>query len=90
MKLLQDNKKLHADEFSNTSPYVIMFGPDKCGATNKVDTDRQIFCHNSKLICDNRSISSSSTRTQKLENTRRSILRVPQRHQLTRRQRFTL
>lgn len=36
MKLLRDNKKLHADEFSNASPYVIMFGPDKCGATNKV------------------------------------------------------
>ncbi|KAL4792538.1 Calreticulin family-domain-containing protein [Aspergillus venezuelensis] len=36
MKLLQDNKKLGSDEFSNTTPYVIMFGPDKCGATNKV------------------------------------------------------
>ncbi|CAF9921945.1 MAG: hypothetical protein HETSPECPRED_004679 [Heterodermia speciosa] len=36
MKLLKDNKALHADEFSNASPYVIMFGPDKCGATNKV------------------------------------------------------
>ncbi|KAL8780786.1 MAG: hypothetical protein Q9194_000719 [Teloschistes cf. exilis] len=36
LKLLRDNKKLHADEFSNASPYVIMFGPDKCGATNKV------------------------------------------------------
>ncbi|MCJ1361194.1 hypothetical protein MMC16_000292 [Acarospora aff. strigata] len=36
MKLLQDNKELHADEFSNASPYIIMFGPDKCGATNKV------------------------------------------------------
>lgn len=36
MKLLRDNKALHADEFSNASPYVIMFGPDKCGATNKV------------------------------------------------------
>ncbi|KAL2002714.1 hypothetical protein VTN02DRAFT_6145 [Thermoascus thermophilus] len=36
LKLLQDNKKLHAEEFSNASPYVIMFGPDKCGATNKV------------------------------------------------------
>ncbi|KAJ9608637.1 hypothetical protein H2200_006408 [Cladophialophora chaetospira] len=36
MKLLRENKKLHAEEFSNTSPYVIMFGPDKCGATNKV------------------------------------------------------
>ena len=36
MKLLRDNKALHQDEFSNISPYVIMFGPDKCGATNKV------------------------------------------------------
>jgi calnexin len=36
MKLLQDNAALHADEFSNASPYIIMFGPDKCGATNKV------------------------------------------------------
>lgn len=36
MKLLRDNDALHADEFSNASPYVIMFGPDKCGSTNKV------------------------------------------------------
>ncbi|KAI9758387.1 MAG: hypothetical protein M1815_002133 [Lichina confinis] len=36
LKLLQDNKALHAEEFSNASPYVIMFGPDKCGSTNKV------------------------------------------------------
>ncbi|KAI9755935.1 MAG: hypothetical protein M4579_004066 [Chaenotheca gracillima] len=36
MKLLKDDKALHAEEFSNASPYVIMFGPDKCGATNKV------------------------------------------------------
>ncbi|KAK3626350.1 hypothetical protein LTR56_019825 [Elasticomyces elasticus] len=36
MKLLQDNAALHADEFSNASPYIIMFGPDKCGSTNKV------------------------------------------------------
>ncbi|EED24523.1 calnexin [Talaromyces stipitatus ATCC 10500] len=36
LKLLQENKKLHLDEFSNASPYVIMFGPDKCGSTNKV------------------------------------------------------
>jgi calnexin len=36
VKLLQDNKALHAEEFANSSPYVIMFGPDKCGATNKV------------------------------------------------------
>ncbi|KAI9792524.1 MAG: hypothetical protein M1816_002044 [Peltula sp. TS41687] len=36
LKLLQDSEALHAEEFSNASPYVIMFGPDKCGSTNKV------------------------------------------------------
>lgn len=36
MKLLQDNAALQSEEFSNASPYIIMFGPDKCGATNKV------------------------------------------------------
>ncbi|KAJ9139115.1 Calreticulin family protein [Pleurostoma richardsiae] len=36
LKLLRDNKALHQEEFSNASPYVIMFGPDKCGHTNKV------------------------------------------------------
>ena len=36
MKLLKNDKKLASDEFSNASPYVIMFGPDKCGSTNKV------------------------------------------------------
>ncbi|KAH6666579.1 calreticulin [Halenospora varia] len=36
LKLLRDNKALHQDEFSNVSPYVVMFGPDKCGSTNKV------------------------------------------------------
>jgi calnexin len=36
LKLLKENADLHAEEFSNASPYVIMFGPDKCGSTNKV------------------------------------------------------
>ncbi|KAF7536769.1 hypothetical protein G7Z17_g12991 [Cylindrodendrum hubeiense] len=36
LKLLRDNKALHHEEFANTTPYVIMFGPDKCGHTNKV------------------------------------------------------
>jgi len=45
MKLLQDNKKLHAEEFSNTSPYVIMFGPDKCGGTNKVSPEASQLTH---------------------------------------------
>ncbi|KAF3768972.1 Calreticulin-domain-containing protein, partial [Cryphonectria parasitica EP155] len=36
MKLLRENEALHQDEFSNTTPYVIMFGPDKCGHNNKV------------------------------------------------------
>jgi len=36
LKLLQDTAALKTDEFSNASPYIIMFGPDKCGSTNKV------------------------------------------------------
>ncbi|KAH0544207.1 hypothetical protein FGG08_001652 [Glutinoglossum americanum] len=36
LKLLRENKALHQEEFSNASPYVIMFGPDKCGSANKV------------------------------------------------------
>lgn len=36
LKLLRDTEALRQEEFSNVSPYVIMFGPDKCGATNKV------------------------------------------------------
>lgn len=36
MKLLRENAALHQEEFSNTTPYVIMFGPDKCGHTNKI------------------------------------------------------
>ncbi|KAF3092697.1 hypothetical protein TWF569_009441 [Orbilia oligospora] len=36
LKLLRERSELHSEEFSNTSPYVIMFGPDKCGGTNKV------------------------------------------------------
>lgn len=36
MKLLQNTKTLKNEEFSNASPYIIMFGPDKCGSTNKV------------------------------------------------------
>ncbi len=42
LKLLRENKALHAEQFSNASPYVIMFGPDKCGMTNKVAHDH---CH---------------------------------------------
>lgn len=36
IKLLSENQELHDNEFSNESPYQIMFGPDKCGSTNKV------------------------------------------------------
>lgn len=43
IKLLKENADLHAEEFSNASPYVIMFGPDKCGATNKVNMFSRLF-----------------------------------------------
>lgn len=36
VKLLSENEALHADEFSGETPYQVMFGPDRCGSTNKV------------------------------------------------------
>ncbi|KAF9580853.1 hypothetical protein BGW38_002335 [Lunasporangiospora selenospora] len=37
MKLLTDSPEgIKFKEFSNDTPYTIMFGPDKCGSTNKV------------------------------------------------------
>lgn len=75
MKLLKDNKALHAEEFSNASPYVIMFGPDKCGATNKVGEGYSPENLLRALIFQ-RSISSSNTRTPRLANMRRNTLRV--------------
>jgi len=72
MKLLQDTKALKTEEFSNASPYIIMFGPDKCGSTNKV------WCSLEKLLwyatnTTFRFTSFSATRTQRLASTRRSM-----------------
>jgi calnexin len=37
LKLLTESPEgIQAKEFSDNTPYTIMFGPDKCGATNKV------------------------------------------------------
>lgn len=36
VKLLSETDNLRSEEFSNESPYQVMFGPDKCGSTNKV------------------------------------------------------
>ncbi|KAK9479958.1 Calreticulin family-domain-containing protein [Lipomyces japonicus] len=36
LKLLTEDSSLHAEEFSDKTGYQIMFGPDKCGSTNKV------------------------------------------------------
>lgn len=36
MKLLSKNKDFNPKQFDNKAPYTIMFGPDKCGTTNKV------------------------------------------------------
>ena len=78
MKLLRDNKKLHAEEFSNASPYVIMFGPDKCGATNKVREVKVVVY----TADSSRFISSSSTRTPRLASTKRSTSRALRRQRL--------
>lgn len=36
LKLLKSTPELGSTEFSNDTPYVIMFGPDRCGSTDKV------------------------------------------------------
>ncbi|KAK7207020.1 calnexin [Myxozyma melibiosi] len=36
LKLLTDEANLHEEEFSDKTSYQIMFGPDRCGSTNKV------------------------------------------------------
>ncbi|KAF5110373.1 hypothetical protein DV453_001028 [Geotrichum candidum] len=36
IKLLSDSDELRFEEFSNETPYQVMFGPDKCGSTNKI------------------------------------------------------
>lgn len=47
LKLLTESEKgIQAVEFSDKTPYTIMFGPDKCGSTNKVHF---IFRHKNPL-----------------------------------------
>lgn len=36
LKLLDAERAQSLDKLDNGTPYIIMFGPDKCGATNKV------------------------------------------------------
>lgn len=36
IKLLTDTPDFSAESFADNTPYTIMFGPDKCGSTNKV------------------------------------------------------
>jgi len=36
LKLLRQSDDLDLTQFDNKTPYVIMFGPDKCGSVNKV------------------------------------------------------
>lgn len=36
IKLLEYNKDFNPLNFSNETPYIIMFGPDKCGTNEKV------------------------------------------------------
>lgn len=36
LKLLSEDAEFSPENFSDKSPYVVMFGPDKCGGTNKV------------------------------------------------------
>lgn len=36
LKLLRDDVADNLKEFNDKTPYVVMFGPDKCGMTSKV------------------------------------------------------
>ena len=36
LKLLKDDSDLNLSALKDDTPYTIMFGPDKCGTTNKV------------------------------------------------------
>lgn len=36
IKLFEESAAAKLEEFDNNTPYIIMFGPDKCGGTNKV------------------------------------------------------
>ncbi len=36
IKLLKEQKGYKASSFEDKTPYVIMFGPDRCGSTNKI------------------------------------------------------
>lgn len=36
VKLLTEGAEKKLEEFTDKTPYTIMFGPDKCGATSKV------------------------------------------------------
>jgi calnexin len=38
VKLFTADEGRAADDFDNDTPYAIMFGPDRCGTTNKVRT----------------------------------------------------
>jgi calnexin len=44
VKLLKHDESLDSASLKDDTPYVIMFGPDKCGTTNKV---RLIACNSS-------------------------------------------
>lgn len=49
LKLLTDTAGFDPAELTDGTPYTIMFGPDKCGATNKVNTFRLLVIAPVKL-----------------------------------------
>lgn len=36
LKLVAESEGISPSQFDNETPYIIMFGPDKCGSNNKV------------------------------------------------------
>jgi calnexin len=37
-KLIMEESKVNLNNFNNEDPYVVMFGPDRCGSDSKVKT----------------------------------------------------
>jgi hypothetical protein len=72
IKLLEDGFQTSGKEFSDKTPWVVMFGPDLTCPGTKVTF--LVFVYRTSLTSAilSRFTSSSATRTQKLANTKRS------------------
>ncbi|BGP14326.1 hypothetical protein JCM10213_004454 [Rhodosporidiobolus nylandii] len=83
IKLLTESETgIQAEEFSDKTPYTIMFGPDRCGSTAKVHF---IFRHTSPLtgeIEEKHLIAPPAPKTDKLSNLYTLVVRPDQTYEI--------